>query len=206
MAVLNSANRLQLKLTGLHLRVAKVSVKLSRKIFGSLFLQINERAKQRKLFLRNKHSARLAKGGKKKKGGVFKKIGSAVKTVASKIGHAGGLVVHGARSLITNRIKCNGHVWGHLGGTDFQTDIYFSPGPKLAIRDSKVSIEKLHIDFKFDGLCKHAAGLVGKTTIVNIVKKKIQGVLDSKIRGVENMLAEKQMHIQLKRHLGYMQS
>ena len=94
MAVLNSANRLQLKLTGLHLRVAKVSVKLSRKIFGSLFLQINERAKQRKLFLRNKHSARLAKGGKKKKGGVFKKIGSAVKTVASKIGHAGGLVVH----------------------------------------------------------------------------------------------------------------
>ena len=140
MAVLNSANRLQLKLTGLHLRVAKVSVKLSRKIVGSLFLQINERAKQRKLFLRNKHSARLAKGGKKKKGGVFKKIGSAVKTVASKIGHAGGLVVHGARSLITNRIKCNGHVWGHLGGTDFQTDIYFSPGPKLAIRDSKVSI------------------------------------------------------------------
>ena len=55
----------------------------------------------------------------------------------------------------------------------------------------KFPYEKLHIDFKFDGLCKHAAGLVGKTTIVNIVKKKIQGVLDSKIRGVENMLAEK---------------
>ena len=86
-------------------------------------------------------------------------IGNVIKNPIKTIKHGVGALVHGGKALLTNRVKCNGHVWGHLGGTDIQTDIYFSPGPKLAIRDSKVSIQNLHVDWKFDKLCGHAAGL-----------------------------------------------
>ena len=60
-------NRLKLKIKGLSLRIKKVGIRLNRKLFGLFLMQISEKAKHRRLFLRNKNSARLRKGGKKKK-------------------------------------------------------------------------------------------------------------------------------------------
>ena len=140
-------------------------------------------------------SAIIKNPGKALKHGVSA-IGNVIKNPIKTIKHGVGALVHGGKALLTNRVKCNGHVWGHLDGTDIQTDVYFTPGPKLAMRDSKVSIRNLHVDWKFDKLCGHAAGLGsilvgGKKKVVGMLKNVIQKLVDSKIRQVENMLVEK---------------
>ena len=68
MEIVNSANRLKFRLTGLHLRLAKVNVKVNHKIFKLFLLQVNERAKRRKMrqrrtLLRNKIQRELRKEG-----------------------------------------------------------------------------------------------------------------------------------------------
>ena len=195
-------NRLKLKIKGLSLRIKKVGIRLNRKLFGLFLMQISEKAKHRRLFLRNKNSARLRKGGKKKKkGGILKKVGKAVGGAAKKVGkgikkigkgikNVGKTIFHGAKSLITNRIKCSGSVWGSLGDTDFETDIYFTKGPKMAFKGTSISLRKLHIDWKVNGICGALSSLF-KKKIVGMVKSKVRSTLNTQIVKLESMLAQK---------------
>ncbi len=195
-------NRLKLKIKGLSLRIKKVGIRLNRKLFGLFLMQISEKAKHRRLFLRNKNSARLRKGGKKKKkGGILKKVGKAVGGAAKKVGkgikkigkgikNVGKTIFHGAKSLITNRIKCSGSVWGSLGDTDFETDIYFTKGPKMAFKGTSISLRKLHIDWKVNGFCGALSSLF-KKKIVGMVKSKVRSKLNTQIVKLESMLAQK---------------
>ena len=149
-------------------------------------------------------SAVLKNPGKALKHGVV--LLNVIKNPIKTIKHGVGALVHGGKALLTNRVKCNGHVWGHLDGTDIQTDVYFTRS-KLAMRDSKFPFKicmltgNLISVWTSAGLGSILVG--GKKKVVGMLKNVIQKLVDSKIRQVENMLVEKINASNRKWHFGY---
>ena len=54
----NRGNGIGLKISGISLRIKRVSLRVSKKILNLFLLQINKRAKERKLFMRTQNSAK----------------------------------------------------------------------------------------------------------------------------------------------------
>ena len=179
-------NRYTVKIKGIDVKLRRLKLKIRRKLFF-MFLQTGER----KLFSR-RDSQRLQKGRKKKskkkkKGGFFKKIGKGIKKGFKKVGKFIKKTVQVVKAVVTNKVKCDGWVEAEYGKADLEASIEFTNDPKnfINIIPPKIDVSKLKINFHVDNVCAIAVKFKGKGKIINMIKGKVEKVLNDKIPELE---------------------
>eukprot|EP00945_MAST-04E_sp_MAST-4E-sp1_P002141 g2141.t1 len=163
--------RYTVKIKGIDVKLRRLNLKIRRRLFF-MFLETGGR----RLF-RRRASARSKKW--------FKKIGKFVKKAVQVV-----------KTVVTNKVKCNGWVDVEYGRADIEVSIVFTnvtknEKPPVDLIPPKIDLSKLKINFHVDNVCEVAVKFKGKGKIINMIKGKVEKVLNDKIPELEKKVEAK---------------
>ena len=89
------------------------------------------------------------------------------------------------------KINCNGWVEGGVSSSDINSHLYFGKGPLVKIDNSNLKLGDLHLNFRMDGICSLANGMLSKSLVSTKLKGFAQSFLNSQVAKMEDVISDK---------------